>query len=209
MPDRKTSQLPLLEIRKYPNRRYYDATHSQHLSLERIHKLIHEGHDVRVVEAKTGEDITAKVLTQILLEYEPVKLSLFSSELLIRAIRVKDRMLADFVDLYFKQAFEAFCRSRSQFENALQETQNLTSYFSHPLSWAGQLLPSMFPQANQAGPGLPPAPAPPKSGGEGEASEAVREEIAAMRMELSELKEKIKGRGTPRESRTAGRKRGK
>jgi hypothetical protein len=48
------------------------------------------------LDAKTNEDITPKVLTQILLEYEPVKLDMFSNELLTRAIRVNDRLLKDF-----------------------------------------------------------------------------------------------------------------
>jgi len=77
-----------LEIRKYQNRRYYDSTRSRHLSLQQIHKLIIEGYNIRVLDAKTNEDITPKVLTQILLEYEPVKLDMFSNELLTRAIRV-------------------------------------------------------------------------------------------------------------------------
>lgn len=210
MSARKTSPPSLLEIRKYPNRRYYDATHSRHLSLASIHQLVQEGHDVRVVEAKTGEDITVKVLTQILLEYEPVKLGLFSSELLIRAIRVKDRMLADFVDLYFKQAFEAFCSSRSQFEGAIKETQQLTSSLAHPMSWAGQLIPAWLPQAQHPGAAFQQALPPVKSDDDGKETETVREEIAAMRKELSELKEKMKKPGASRpRSRAAERKSGK
>jgi polyhydroxyalkanoate synthesis repressor PhaR len=54
-----------LEIRKYQNRRYYDSTCSRHLSLQQIHKLIIEGYNIRVLDAKTNEDITSKVLTQI------------------------------------------------------------------------------------------------------------------------------------------------
>jgi polyhydroxyalkanoate synthesis repressor PhaR len=103
-----------LEIRKYQNRRYYDSTRSRHLSLQQIHKLIIEGYNIRVLDAKTNEDITPKVLTQILLEYEPVKLDMFSNELLTRAIRVNDRLLKDFVDVYFRQAFEAFCGSQKR-----------------------------------------------------------------------------------------------
>ena len=97
---KNNSDEPLtLEIRKYQNRRYYDSTRSRHLSLQQIHKLIIEGYNIRVLDAKTNEDITSKVLTQILLEYEPVKLDLFSNELLTRAIRVNDRLLKDFVDV--------------------------------------------------------------------------------------------------------------
>ncbi len=42
-----------LEIKKYANRRYYDATHSRHLTLEEIRALILQGFDIRVTDAKT------------------------------------------------------------------------------------------------------------------------------------------------------------
>src|SRR5205823_3540835 len=53
----------ILEIKKYPNRRYYDATHSRHLTLEEIRSLIQQGYDIRVTDAKSSADITAQVLT--------------------------------------------------------------------------------------------------------------------------------------------------
>jgi hypothetical protein len=65
-----------LGIRKYQNRRYYDSTRSR----QQIHKLIIEAYNIRVLDAKTNEDITPKVL----LEYEPVKLDMFPNELLTR-----------------------------------------------------------------------------------------------------------------------------
>ena len=55
-------ELKRLEIKKYPNRRYYDATHSKHLTLDEIRGLIQQGYDLRVVDAKTSADITAQVL---------------------------------------------------------------------------------------------------------------------------------------------------
>jgi polyhydroxyalkanoate synthesis repressor PhaR len=54
-----------LEIRKYQNRRYYNGTRSRHLSLQQLHRLIIEGYNIRVLDAKTNQDITPKVLTQI------------------------------------------------------------------------------------------------------------------------------------------------
>src|ERR1700745_2676904 len=122
-----TDESRTLEIRKYQNRRYYDSTHSRHLTLEQMHKLIIEGYNVRVLDAKTNDDITSRVLTQILLEYEPVNLDVFSNELLTRAIRVNDRLLKDFVDVYFRQAFEAFCGSQKQVDQMLRQAHHLTS----------------------------------------------------------------------------------
>jgi polyhydroxyalkanoate synthesis repressor PhaR len=76
-----------LEIKKYPNRRYYDATHSRHLTLDEIRGLIQQGYDIRVVDAKTSADITAQVLMQIILEFDAPKLDSLPVPLLVRIIR--------------------------------------------------------------------------------------------------------------------------
>jgi polyhydroxyalkanoate synthesis repressor PhaR len=181
-----------LEIRKYQNRRYYDSTRSRHLSLQQIHLLIIEGYNIRVLDAKTNEDITPKVLTQILLDYEPVKLGMFSSELLTHAIRVNERLLKDFVDVYFRQAFEAFCRSQKQVDQMLRQTHHLTSVLPAAASSAANLLPPWMPLSAF----LPSAPAPgsEKNGDPGSAE--VQNELAALREEVSKLKAQFKLRSS-------------
>src|SRR5437764_6986140 len=87
-----------LEIRKYPNRRYYDTTRSRHLTLDEIRSLIREGHDIRVIDSKSSVDITAQVLTQIILELETQKLDSFPVPLLVRLIRVNDQLVKDFIE---------------------------------------------------------------------------------------------------------------
>lgn len=114
-----------IELRKYQNRRYYDVTHKKHVNLGEIHRMICDGHDIRVVDAQTEQDITSKVLTQILLEYEPVKLDHFSSDLLAQVIRVNDKILKDFVEMYFAQAFDAFCQSKSHLEDFVRRASFL------------------------------------------------------------------------------------
>ena len=49
-----------LDIRKYPNRRYYDATRSRHLTLPEIRNLIRDGYDVTVTDSRSGADIDRK-----------------------------------------------------------------------------------------------------------------------------------------------------
>jgi polyhydroxyalkanoate synthesis repressor PhaR len=177
-----------LEIRKYQNRRYYDSTRSRHLSLQQIHKVIIEGYNIRVLDAKTNEDITPKVLTQILLEYEPVKLDMFSNELLTRAIRVNDRLLKDFVDVYFRQAFEAFCGSQKQVDQMLRQAHHLTSV----LPAAANLLPPWMPLSAP----LPSAPAPASESNEDPGSAGGQNEMAALREEVSKLKPQSKPRSS-------------
>ena len=180
-----------LEIRKYQNRRYYDSTRSRHLSLQQIHKLIIEGYNIRVLDAKTNEDITSKVLTQILLEYEPVKLDLFSNELLIRAIRVNDRLLKDFVDVYFRQAFEAFCASQKQVELMLRQAHHLTSVLPAAALSAASFLPPWMPFSPPVS-----APAPASESNENPGSAGGHNEVAALREEVSKLKAQFKLRSS-------------
>jgi polyhydroxyalkanoate synthesis repressor PhaR len=185
-----------LEIRKYRNRRYYDSTRSQHLSLQQIHKLIIEGYNIRVLDAKTNEDITAKVLTQILLDYEPVKLDVFSNELLTRAIRVNERLLKDFVDVYFRQAFEAFCVSQKQVEMMMRQAHHLTSV----LPAAALSAANFFPPWMRFSAPLPSAPALASESNEDPRSYGVQNEIVALREEVAKLKAQAKLRSSsPRE----------
>ena len=179
----------ILEIRKYQNRRYYDSTHSRHLTLEQIHRQIIEGYNIRVLDAKTNEDITSRVLTQILLEYEPVNLDVFSNELLTRAIRVNDRLLKDFVDVYFRQAFEAFCGSQNQVDQMLRQAHHLTSMLpAAAVSSAANLFRPWMPLPVP----VPPAQAKTNDLDKNPESPAMQNEIAALRAEVAELKAQLK-----------------
>jgi len=55
-------------IKKYENRRLYDATNSRYVNLEDVAQMLKSGDDVRVVDAATGADITRLILTQIIVE---------------------------------------------------------------------------------------------------------------------------------------------
>lgn len=132
----ETSIPNLIEIKKYQNRRFYDTTNSRHLSLEKIHQLICEGHEIRVTDGKSGQDITNKILMQILLEYEPMKLDFFSPGLLTQVIRMNDLILKDFYETYFNQALKAFVSSKDQFDTLLRRSQSLP--FANPMSGSSE-----------------------------------------------------------------------
>lgn len=97
-----------VEIRKYPNRRYYNTRESRHITLQEICDLVREGHDIRVTDSRSGEDITGAVLTQILLELESPKLAFFPTSLLQHLIRINTGFLDNFAESYFRQAFASF-----------------------------------------------------------------------------------------------------
>ena len=77
----------VLQIRKYPNRRYYDATRSSHVRLLDIRKAVQAGCFVCVHDSRTDEDITNQVLGQIILNDDGAKLSVVPPEALHHLIR--------------------------------------------------------------------------------------------------------------------------
>jgi polyhydroxyalkanoate synthesis repressor PhaR len=58
----------VVQIRKYGNRRLYDARASRYVNLDDLAKLVREGEEVRVVDAKSGADLTRETLLQVVLE---------------------------------------------------------------------------------------------------------------------------------------------
>ncbi len=140
MNDNTEPQATHLEIRKYPNRRYYDVTRSQHLTLEDIRSLVREGNNVRVTDSKTSTDITAKVLAQIILELDAEKFDMFPVGLLMRLIRVNDQMAKDFLGRYFEPALSMFMKYRQQFEEQLRGGDGLGTFYSSLANWNRTML---------------------------------------------------------------------
>src|SRR5947209_18712268 len=129
-----------LEIKKYANRRYYDATHSRHLTLEEIRTLIQQGYDIRVVDAKTSTDITAQLLTQIILELDTPKLDSLPVPLLVRLIRMNDQLVKDFIEKYFNQALQSFLDYQRRVEEQIRRTHGLPPVFPSVSAWTKAML---------------------------------------------------------------------
>lgn len=125
-----------LDIRKYANRRFYDATRSKHITQEEIHQFIRSGHEVRVTDAKTGKDITVRVLAQIILDMDEPKLAVFPVELLHRLIQSNETLMHDFVQKYFNQALMLFLESRKKFEEQLRSATGLGMVPPQAMDWA-------------------------------------------------------------------------
>ncbi len=125
-----------VELRKYPNRRYYDTTRSQYVTLEAIHTAIRDGYEVHVTDSKSGDDITAKVLAQIILEHDSPKLDIFPVALLHQLIRANEPLIHDFVDKYFSRALTAFLDSQRQFDQYLRQALGLHTPMPMAEDWA-------------------------------------------------------------------------
>lgn len=206
---------PHLDIRKYPNRRYYDSTHSRHLTLEEIRDLIRDGHDITVRDSKSGTDITAQVLTQIILELETPKLGTFPVPLLVRIIRVNDRWVRDFVETYFNQAFRAYLEYQQQFEERMRQMRGMAGNFPAFAPWTGMVFPSgaapvPTPAAAPepaAAPGGGRAPGRAEGGAEKGDAAGMRQVVEELRRQVASLQRQVGGRGAGRPgARSRGRR---
>jgi polyhydroxyalkanoate synthesis repressor PhaR len=150
-----------LEIKKYANRRYYDATHSRHLTLEEIRALIQQGYDISVVDAKTSADITAQVLTQLILELDTAKIDSLPVPLLVRIIRMNDQLVKDFIEKYFNQALQSFLDYQPRLEEQIRHAHGLPSTLPLVSAWTKAILePFSSALANRSAvPGPAPQPA--------------------------------------------------
>jgi polyhydroxyalkanoate synthesis repressor PhaR len=86
---------PAVVIKKYPNRRLYDTSSGRYVNLEEVASMIRKGTDVRVVDARTGENLTRVVLTQIIVEDVKEKPAGLPLELLRQLVIATDRALSD------------------------------------------------------------------------------------------------------------------
>src|SRR4051794_32595405 len=94
-------------IRKYANRRLYDATASRHVTLEDIRRLIAGGEQVQVVDDRSGEDLTRAVLLQIIAEQEQFGSPVLSVQLLEGIIRFYGNPVQGMLSRYLEQSLGA------------------------------------------------------------------------------------------------------
>jgi len=95
-------------IKKYPNRRLYDTKNSSYVTLREVARMIKEGDDVEVIDAKSEEDVTAFILTQIVLEETRRKNSLLPVSLLHLIIRYGENVLSEFFEKYLELTIENY-----------------------------------------------------------------------------------------------------
>jgi polyhydroxyalkanoate synthesis repressor PhaR len=111
-------------IKKYGNRRLYDSSGSKYVNLDDIAGFIREGKDVKVVDAKTGQDLTRVTLTQIITEDAKEKPTGLPLELLRQLIVASDEVRQEFVMWYLKSAFDTYQKVQDAVQNRLGEVQS-------------------------------------------------------------------------------------
>lgn len=125
-------------IRRYNDRRLYDTAASGYVKLDDIARMVREGADVKVVDARSGRDITSMILTQIIVEDARGRDSALPLQLLRMLIRASDRATHDFVSWYLNNTFELYQKAQEALRGRLSEARTAAS---NPLEYVRRLLP--------------------------------------------------------------------
>jgi polyhydroxyalkanoate synthesis repressor PhaR len=106
-------------IRKYSNRRLYDTSGSRHVTLDDLRQLIAAGERIKVIDDKSGEDLTRSVLLQIISEQEQLGLPVLGSELLEMIIRFNGGPMQGLLSRYLEQAFTTMLRQQEAMQSEM------------------------------------------------------------------------------------------
>jgi polyhydroxyalkanoate synthesis repressor PhaR len=158
-------------IKKYANRRLYNTAASTYVTLDNLSEMVREGTDFIVLDAKSGDDITRSVLTQIIFEQESKGQNLLPVQFLRRLIRFYGDQMQGFLPPYLEMSMESFSKAQEKMRENMsrafgaatpmaafeEQAQRNVAMFQQALqAWApltGANLP--FPPSFPGMPGMP------------------------------------------------------
>ncbi|WP_428407065.1 polyhydroxyalkanoate synthesis repressor PhaR [Hyphococcus sp.] len=108
-------------IKKYANRRLYNTATSSYVTLDFLAEMVKEGDDFVVYDAKSGEDITRSVLTQIIFEEESKGQNLLPIQFLRQLIKFYGDSLQTFVPSYLEMSMDAFSRNQEEMRGRMRD----------------------------------------------------------------------------------------
>lgn len=182
-------------VKKYANRRLYNTASSSYVTLDDLATMIKEGGDFVVYDAKTGEDITRSVLTQIIVEQEQKGgQNLLPISFLRQLISFYGDSMQVLVPGYLEQAMTAFSRNQEQMRNSLRATFGIFPFGQFEemgkqnIALFERALKMLSPYARETAAEAEPAPAkPPASEAEDPRLRRLEAQIEALRLQLEAL----------------------
>jgi polyhydroxyalkanoate synthesis repressor PhaR len=167
-------------IKKYANRRLYDTERSTYITLERLAEMVRQKRDFKVIDAKSGEDITHSVLTQIIMDEEARGTTMLPVNFLRQLIGMYGDQMQSVVPQYLEASLEAFHRNQTQLQGGLA-----AALTANPFAEIARRNMELFQAAAGGGAAAKPAAsaAAPANGRD--------EEIERLRRELADLQSKV------------------
>ncbi|MEO6225719.1 MAG: polyhydroxyalkanoate synthesis repressor PhaR [Sphingomicrobium sp.] len=167
-------------IKKYANRRLYDTESSAYITLDRLAQMVREGREFEVVDAKSGDDITRQVLTQIIVDEEARGSTMLPLNFLKQLIGLYGNSMQTFVPQYLEAAMDAFQRNQSAAREAFGGNNVLADLAKRNMDMLGGAA-QVFTGAAAAG----------SAGRAGPAAKPSNGEVDELRAALAELQAKV------------------
>jgi polyhydroxyalkanoate synthesis repressor PhaR len=116
----------IVVVKKYENRRLYDTAASRYVNLDDIARMVRQGVEVQVVDARSGEDLTRVILTQVIMEDAKGRDSGLPLDLLRKLIVTSDRATHEFLTWYLSTVTDMYQKAQTAFEKRpLEIVRNL------------------------------------------------------------------------------------
>ena len=185
-----------ITIKKYANRRLYNTATSSYVTLDHLAEMVKAGQDFVVFDAKTGEDITRSVLTQIIFEEEAKGQNLLPISFLRQLISFYGDSLESMLPRYLEVSMESFARNQEQMRSYMQDAFGDANPFRQ-MEEIGRQNAAMFQQAlsmftpfpaTTPEPGEPAAPKPEDNGSSSSSElDVLREQVERMQQQLDRI----------------------
>lgn len=120
-----------VKLKKYANRRLYDMEKSAYVTLNQVADLIRQGRQVEVIDAKTKEDVTASILTQIVLEEAKNKNIILPVPVLHMIIQYGDNVLGEFFEKYLQQMIQTYLAHKHAVDDQFKKWLEMGQDFSN------------------------------------------------------------------------------
>jgi polyhydroxyalkanoate synthesis repressor PhaR len=108
-------------IKKYPNRRLYDTQDSRYITLDDTKQMVIDNTPFKVVDQKTGEDLTRSILLQIIMEQENNNEPLFNSDILSEFIRNNSQTNRDYFSSFLQASMQLFAEQQGTLVNQMDK----------------------------------------------------------------------------------------
>ena len=188
--EKNQSEGPVI-IKKYANRRLYNTQTSSYVTLDHLAQMVKEGTEFEVRDARTGEDITRPVLTQIIFEEEAKGTNLLPINFLRQLIRFYGDSLQAFLPGYLDMSMDSFTKNQGDMKSKMAEAFGGSGQIMENLTRQNL---AMFERAMQMfTPFVPPVVRGEDTAEKAKPSEDISElksEIEAMRKQLAELSQR-------------------
>ena len=129
MSEDEGAEKPPITIKKYANRRLYNTATSSYVTLDYLAQMVKDGVDFVVYDAKSGDDITRSVLTQIIVEEEAKGQNLLPVNFLRQLISFYGDNLQYMVPSYLDHSMQNFCQNEDQMRDHMETAMGNFSPF--------------------------------------------------------------------------------